>query len=85
MTKHGPGAWLGLAAYVAAYDYYAIKNDKETLSAAFGRSLANPVSRWPTIVVFTLLSKHLLLPHVLPQIDPFARLAEKWRNGVEDD
>lgn len=75
----GGTAWVGIALYVALYDYYAIKNDKETLSAAFGRSLAHPVGRWPTLFVVAGLMKHLLAPTFLPQLDPFAKIADKWR------
>lgn len=79
----GAYAWVGLATYVAVYDYIAIKTDKETLSEAFGRSLKHPIARWITLSSTFITMKHLLTPQFFPQADPFARLADKWR-GLEN-
>lgn len=71
-------AWFALAAYVAAYDYYAIKKGKETLSRGYWRALGNPKTRWPAVLVTTSVFKHLMFPNVLPQLDPLNRVAERW-------
>lgn len=76
-------AWIGLGTYVAVYDYFAIKHGKETLSAAFGRSMENKYVRPLTILAVLTLLKHLLFPKFLPQTDPFGFIANKWRQGVE--
>jgi hypothetical protein len=81
MTKGGGWAWAGLAAYIAAYDYWAIKNDKETLSSAFGRSMKHPVARIATITVIAQLLKHLLFPNWYPQVDPLRAIAERLRQA----
>ena len=74
---------MGLALYVAAYDWWAIKHNNEKMSAAFGRSMAHPVGRWATFAVVGLLLKHLMFPAFLPQTDPLRYVADKWRDGVE--
>lgn len=70
--------WAVIAAFVAGYDYYAIKTHNETLSRAYWRSLKRPATKWPTIIVTTSLFKHLLFPNFLPQLDPLNRIAEGW-------
>lgn len=74
---------MGLAVYVAAYDYWAIRHKNETMSEAFGRSFQHPWYRPLTALATLGLLKHLVTPTFLPQLDPFARLAENWRKGVE--
>lgn len=74
--------WFGLAAYVAAYDYHAIKTGRETLSRGYWRALSNPRTRWPAILVCTGLYKHLVFPKVLPKADPLYWVAERWHKGA---
>ena len=74
---------MGLAIYVAIYDWWAIKHNNETMSAAFGRSMAHPVGRWVTFSLVVVLLKHLMFPTFLPQTDPLRLVADKWRDGVE--
>lgn len=76
-------AWLGLGIYVAVYDYFAIKHGKETLSAAFGRSMEHQYARPVTVLVVATLIKHLMFPKFLPKTDPLSFTANKWRQGVE--
>lgn len=76
--KHANLGWVTIAAFVAAYDYWAIKTHNETLSRAYWRAVKNPWSRWPTVVVTTGLFKHLLFPSFLPQLDPLNAVAESW-------
>lgn len=77
--KGGGFGWLGLAIYVAAYDYWTIRTNRETLSSAFGRSMRHPVARWVTITGTIQLLKHLLAPNWLPQLDPLKYSAERLR------
>ena len=79
--KRADLAWFLLAAYVAAYDYYAIKTKRETLSRAYWRALEKPTTRWPAVLVTTGLVKHLLFPRFLPKLDPLHYVAERWHNG----
>ena len=74
-------AWLAIAGFVAAYDYYAIKRGHETLSRAYWRSLRNPATRWPSIVLVTGLYKHLVFPNFLPKADPLYYIAERWHRN----
>lgn len=83
--RRGKRAWIGLALYVAIYDYWAITNDNETLSEAFGKSMEHPIGRWPTLLTVLGLLKHLLAPRWLPQLDPFATLAARWRRNAHKD
>lgn len=76
--KRADIAWFMLAAYVVAYDYYAIKKGRETLSRGYWRAMKNPLTRWPAVVVCTGLYKHLMFPNFLPQLDPLNRVAEGW-------
>ena len=80
--KRSDVAWFGLAAYVALYDYHAIKTGKETLSRGFWRALSNPKTRWPAILVCTSLYKHLVFPNLLPQLDPLNHVAERWHRDA---
>lgn len=74
-----PAAWIGLAAYVVAYDYYACKHGVETMSGAFGRAFTHRVGRWPTLLLLVIIVKHLIAPKVLPRIDPLNHIATQWR------
>lgn len=79
--KRASVAWLGLAAYVAAYDYYAIKTGRETLSGAYWHALRNPKTRVLAVCSATILYKHLVFPTVLPELDPLYFIAERWRKS----
>jgi len=81
--KKSDVGWAAIAAFVAAYDYWAIKNRHETLSSGFWRALRNPKSRWPAIAVCTGLYKHLMFPDFLPKTDPLWWLAERWHREAE--
>ena len=60
----GDTGWLALAAYVIAFDAWAITQGRTTLSASFTAALASPHRRWPTIALWAYLTAHLhgLLP-----------------------
>lgn len=75
-------AWLGLAGYVAAYDYYAIRTGKETLSGAYWRALKHPRVRWIAVATATSVFKHLVLPNLAPKADPLMFLAERWHRSA---
>jgi hypothetical protein len=80
--KRADVAWIGIAAFVGAYDYWAIRNGHETLSRAYWRALKNPRTRWPAILVVTGLYKHLVFPEFLPKLDPLYYVAERWHKGA---
>ena len=70
----GDRAWVGLAAYIIAYDVFAGLTKRETLSMSFARALDAPVRRWPTIVMWVYITAHLfrLVPR---RYDPLRRWA----------
>lgn len=71
--KAGPG-WFLLAGYVAAYDLWAIRTNRETLSSAFLRAVQHPINKWPTIFVWAGLTAHLF--NIMPdKYDPLHILA----------
>lgn len=78
-VKKADVAWLILAAYVAAYDVYAIYRGRETLSSAFWRALTHPKAKFATALVATGLYKHLMFPEFLPELDPLNQLARFLR------
>lgn len=57
--KSGTKAWAGLALYIAAWDLYAVKCGKETLSQAFYGALNHPVRRWRVVLLWTYATAHL--------------------------
>lgn len=69
-SRTSRNAWLGLAAYVAAYDTWAIATGRETLSTAFHRASRHPVARWPVVAAVGVTVVHLYgrLPK---RFDPF--------------
>ena len=68
--SEGDKAWLGLAAYIAAYDAWAVITRRETLSTAYYRAVLDPRRRWPTVIFWAILSAHLFrLPP--ERYDPF--------------
>lgn len=83
MNRQGTMGWALLLGYVIAYDYWACKNRKETLTQAFHRMANHPSSR-PIVAAGSLIVvKHLALPKVYPRLDPINHLAERWRFEVE--
>ena len=72
------GAVIGIAGFVALYDYWAIKYGHETISRAVWRTAAHPKGRIPTAIVLTTLYKHLMFPKFLPKTDPLYYVAERW-------
>lgn len=55
----GTKGWIGLVAYVLAYDLYAIRYGKQTLSSAFYEALKHPQRRWLVIISWAYLTRHL--------------------------
>ena len=71
--SHGDIAWIGLAAYIAAYDGYAVLTKNDTMSMSFYRALKSPKRRWPTVLVWSYITIHLF--KFLPdRFDPLRRL-----------
>lgn len=73
VLRNGTKAWIGLTAYVVAYDGWAALKKKETLSQAFYQAVQHPVKRWQVGVLWTYLTCHLF--HLIPErFDPLRRL-----------
>lgn len=83
MNRQGTIGWAILLGYVIAYDYWACKSKKETLTQAFHRMIANPTSRPIVAAGSIIVVKHLAFPRVYPRLDPINHLAERWRFEVE--
>lgn len=62
--RSGTKAWAGLAAYVIAWDTYAVVAKKETLSTAFYKGLEHPVKRWQVVALWGYITAHLF--HCIP-------------------
>ncbi len=60
----GQYAWLGLVAYVVAYDVVALLKDKRTLSGAFYSATTTKIGRVLLALLWGYLTAHLfrLLP-----------------------
>jgi hypothetical protein len=78
-VPEGDAAWIGLLAYVVAYDAYALLTGKETLSSAYYRALAHPRRRWPTIATWVLLTSHLF--RLTPRLDPISWIEGRARRN----
>jgi len=63
--SEGDAAWLGLLAYVVAYDAYAMICRHETLTSSYYRALADPKRRYITILTWGYLTGHLF--KIIPQ------------------
>lgn len=63
--SEGDRAWLGLLGYVVAYDMWALRTGRETLSASYYNALTSSMRRYPTVVVWVYLTAHLF--RLLPQ------------------
>lgn len=69
-TKSGTLAWAGLAAYVLAWDCYALTRKKETLTSAFERAITHPIARLPVALLWGVTTLHLF--RLMPKkYDPF--------------
>lgn len=51
--------WLGLGAYIVAYDTWAILRGHQTLSSAFYEALRHPTRKWYVVLAWAALSAHL--------------------------
>jgi len=58
-TSEGDNAWLAILAWAVAYDVWAIRTCRETLSQSFARALDAPTRRRVTAVVWVGLVVHL--------------------------
>lgn len=70
--SEGDIAWLGAVAYIALYDYWAMKNHRETLSSSWYRATLDPKRRWPTLLLPLYLYAHLLR-RIPKHLDPLRR------------
>lgn len=70
MQKVGRFGWLGLAAYVVAFDAWAIATKRETLSSSFANALNHPIKRVPVIIGASIVYGHLMVPPKYHKYDP---------------
>ena len=80
----GTKAWLGLVGYVLAYDLYAIRSGRQTLSAAFYEALRHPQRRWLVIAAWAYLTGHLFGLDRHRWADIRASLVRKEQRGQTD-
>lgn len=74
-----PG-WVILAAWITAYDLYAIRSGRQTLSAAFYEAVKHPQRRWLVVASWAYLTAHLF--HLgNPELDPSRYLVAKLTKG----
>ena len=59
MTTEGDRAWVGLLAYVVAYDLWAGLTGRETLSMSFDRALKDPLRGAATLALWAGVTIHL--------------------------
>ncbi len=72
--ESGTPGWAGLVGFIASYDAYALKTNRETLSGAFHRSIKHPWKRWPVVLLWATVTAHLF--HFIPRRwDPIHLLA----------
>lgn len=75
--------WLGLTIYVVAYDIWAAKTKRQTLSTAFYEAVSSPRHRYGVVLVWAYLTGHLF--KILPRrFDPPYQLARKVFDGQEN-
>ena len=73
--RAGGWCWAGLFVLVAVADAVLIRTDRPTMSEVFGDALRHPLRRWPTTLVWGLLTIHLFTEFMPSRIRPFlARL-----------
>lgn len=58
--------WLGIVAWVTAYDVWAMKTKNITLSQGFWNSVHHRHYRWVVIPVWAALTWHLFTGHPQP-------------------
>lgn len=85
MRKMQPSetAWFGLVVYALAYDIWAWRNNKKTMSIQFGDWLATPQGRKACIIVWTTLTAHLFWGLPLPgqtKLKIAATKQRKWNS-----
>lgn len=73
----GTKGWIGLVAYITAFDLYAIYTDKETLSGAFYKAVQHPRQRWLVIVLWLYTTGHLF--NILGRWDILRRINLPFR------
>lgn len=61
MKADSTPAWITLTAGVVAYDLWALRTGRESLSAGFYRAITHPKARWPVIVAWAYLTVHLFV------------------------
>lgn len=81
IENHGVIGWFGLFLLVVAFDYWAIKNRKQTMSQAFKKALYTRPSFIPIIIGWSLLTWHLIHPHSMRNTDLFSIVFDKKKEN----
>ena len=75
-------AWAGLAAYILAYDAYALKKNKQTLSKGFTNGMATWKGRVALVLIWAAITKHLVFSKFHPEFDIIGlaanKVSERW-------
>ncbi len=71
--------WACLVMYIIAYDIWAMKHSKRTLSQGFTGTMDTKLGRLSLISVWAIVTKHLLFSKVLPKLDAIGWAASKYR------
>lgn len=69
----GAKAWIGLTAYVLAYDTFAIITKRDTMSTAFAEAMKHPTKRAIPVTSWWYITVHL--HGWMGQYDPLSNLA----------
>lgn len=79
---HAKIGWAAIFLYVAAFDVWAIKKSKPTLSKEFGDAMTTRSGKVIAVGTWVILTSHLLLGKYTHKIDPIQiganRLRHKW-------
>ena len=83
-TPRSPASfgWTAVAAVVIAFDTWAIRRNKETLSSAFWRAQGNPVGMAALSVIWGSLTYHLFLERRVGKY-PFAFIVKIIKIGCD--
>lgn len=81
-ASSGGLAWIGLAAFVATYDTWALSQEGTTLSSAFKRSVDHRSWRWLVGIMWIVTTLHLfgLVPRKCDPYHGYGVLLAKVKN-----
>jgi hypothetical protein len=79
--NHGVFGWVIVFCVVVAFDYWAIKNRKQTMSQAFKKALYMKSSFVFVAMFWTLLTWHLIHPHRYRNTDILSVVFDKKKEN----